>query len=91
MSLLVFDEASDITPEFWERLTMRTEQSDGVAPGGAHLASNHTWGEPLPGSGSMKVCLSCGEKRTTYTDRAECPGRPSVGISETIHDYNPIS
>jgi hypothetical protein len=39
----------------------------------------------------MKVCQSCGEKKTSYTDRAECPGRPSTGISETIHDYNPIT
>jgi hypothetical protein len=69
---------------------MKTEQSSGVAPDGAHIASNHKWGAPPPGSGSMMVCKMCGEKQTTYTNRAECPGRPAVGLSETVHDYNPI-
>jgi hypothetical protein len=70
---------------------VKTEQSSGVAPDGAHIASNHKWGQPPPGSGSMRVCRMCGEKETTYTNRAECPGRPSIGLSETLHDYNPIS
>jgi len=69
---------------------MRMEQSDGVAPDAAHKQMNHAWGEPLPGSGSMKVCKMCGEKKTSYTDRAECVGRPATGISETTHDYEPI-
>jgi hypothetical protein len=69
---------------------MRMEQNSGVAPGGAHTSHNHDWGAPLPGAGSMKVCKSCGEKLTTYTDRAECIGRPADGLSETTHDYNPI-
>jgi hypothetical protein len=69
---------------------MKIEQNDGVAPGGAHLAHNHAWGEPPPGSGTMEVCRQCGEKKTVFTGRAECVGRPATGIAETTHDYDPI-
>ena len=69
---------------------MRMEQNSGVAPGGANRSNNHTWGNPPPGSGTMQVCTQCGEKKTSYTDRAECVGRPATGIAETIHDYDPI-
>tara|TARA_R110002096_G_scaffold78665_3_gene185015 strand:+ start:2166 stop:2324 length:159 start_codon:yes stop_codon:yes gene_type:complete len=49
----------------------------------------HQWGDPLPGCGSMQVCRQCGEKQTTVSRTAECVGKPSVGLIETIHDYDP--
>lgn len=70
---------------------MKTEQQSGVAAGGAHIHRNHSWGGPLPGAGSMAVCKKCGEKFTTYTDRAECVGLPAVGAVESMHDYDPHS
>ena len=69
---------------------MRMEQNEGAAPSGANKSNNHAWGDPLPGSGTMQVCRKCGEKKTAYTDRAECVGRPATGLAETTHDYNPI-
>ena len=70
---------------------MKMEQSIGVGPGGASTSNNHRWGGPLPGAGTMSVCTQCGEKQTEFTDRAECVGRPAVGLSETVHDYDPIN
>jgi len=69
---------------------MKTEQQDGVASGGAHQHHNHQWGTPPPGAGTMKVCKNCGEKKTTFTDRAECVGRPAIGMVESRHDYDPF-
>ena len=69
---------------------MKMEQGDGAAIDGAHMHVNHAWGPPVPGHGSVDICRACGEKRTNYTERAECPGRPSVGLSETVSDYSPI-
>jgi hypothetical protein len=69
---------------------MKMEQSNGVAPGGAHQASNHDWDTPPPGSGTMKVCRKCGEKQTVYTERAECVGLPRTGLVESQHDYDPF-
>ena len=69
---------------------MKTEQQSGVAAGGVHIHRNHAWGDPLPGAGSMMVCRKCGEKRTSYTDRAECVGLPTAGMVESAHDYDPL-
>jgi hypothetical protein len=69
---------------------MKMEQNEGVAPGGAHVSNNHSWGSPPPGSGTLMVCTQCGEKKTHFTDRAECVGRPATGLAETVHDYDPI-
>ena len=69
---------------------MKIEQNAGVAPGGAHISHNHRWGPPAPGSGAMAICELCGEKETQLTQHAECVGKPSVGVSETIHDYDPV-
>jgi hypothetical protein len=69
---------------------MKMEQNEGGAPDGIHTSRHHDWGNPVGGAGSMKVCKKCGEKLTDYTNRAECVGRPSTGIVETTHDYNPI-
>jgi len=67
-----------------------TEQNSGVAPDAVHQQSNHRWGTPPPGSGAMLVCKKCGEKKTAYTDRAECVGLPVIGMVESLHDYDPI-
>ena len=69
---------------------MRMEQNEGAAPGGAHTSKNHSWGRPVPGHGAVRVCRKCGEKRTEYTKRSECIGKPVVGMTETTHDYEPI-
>lgn len=69
---------------------MHTDKATGVAADGAHIQQNHAFGRPAPGSGTMRICKSCGEKETAYTVNAECVGRPATGVTETIHDYDPI-
>ena len=57
---------------------------------GAHKIKPHPWGPPIPGSGSMRVCIRCGEKETEYTEQSECIGRPEVGTVESLRDYEPF-
>jgi hypothetical protein len=70
---------------------MYSEQNEGRAPGGAHISKAHDWGDAPPGSGPMQVCRRCGEKQTSDTSRAECIGKPATGITETVHDYDPLA
>jgi len=69
---------------------MKMEQGDGAALDGAHRHVNHNWGSAVPGHGDLRICRACGEKETNYTTQAECVGRPATGITETVHDYDPV-
>ena len=57
--------------------------------GGVHGTKKHRWGKPIAGAGPFKICIVCGEKKTTITSHEECGGRPTDGLAVTVYDYEP--
>lgn len=49
----------------------------------------HSWGPPVAGAGSSKICTKCGI-RQVIAGNSPCAGRSEVGLVETTHDYDPI-
>ena len=56
--------------------------------------ASHLWGSPMPGSGSMDICKTCGAKRvSTSAD----PGHPDgqcrgvdAPVAHTMSEYEPL-
>ena len=70
---------------------MDIEQNDGArSVDHAHRPTPHSFAAPPPGAGPLAVCEKCGEKKTSLTIHAECPGKPAVGMAETKSDYEPF-
>jgi hypothetical protein len=72
------------------------EMSDAMARA-AHPHSSpraHEWGPPMPGSGSMRICRTCGAKEvSTAADPNHPAGQcrpPDMPVAHTVSEYEPL-
>lgn len=54
----------------------------------------HDWGPPMPGSGSMRICRTCGAKEvSTSADPHHPAGQcrpPDAPVAHTMSEYEPL-
>jgi hypothetical protein len=54
-----------------------------------HRPVPHRWVAPPPGTGTIKVCAKCGERKLAGADDKPCVGKPEP-VYPTANEYDPI-
>ena len=80
-------------PAKYEVSGMRDEYARAAHPGSRPVA--HQWGDPMPGSGRMRICMKCGTKELGSSSDPEHPNYSCSGIEPVAHgmtdaEYDPI-